>query len=89
MAVLTKQEKFGIAAVFAAALFGATMGCNRHDAEKERNALRDAFIVAGVIDEDEKKKIYQSIRHDTPCSQLLDSRTCQRVKDFYYSKLGR
>ena len=89
MAVLTKQEKFALAAVFPAALFGATTGCDRHDAENERSALHDAFIVAGVIDEDEKKKIYQSIRHDTPCSQLLDSRTCQRVKDFYHSRLER
>lgn len=89
MVALTRREKFGIAAVFAAVLADATMGCNRHDAEKERAALHDAFIVAGVIDEDEKKKIYQSIRHDTPCSQLLDSRACQRVKDFYHSRLER
>ncbi len=86
---LTGQEKFGIAAVFAAVLFAATTGCDRHDVEKERSALHDAFIIAGVTDEDEKKKINRSIREKTSCSELPDSRTCQRVKDFYNSKLGR
>jgi hypothetical protein len=89
MVALTRREKFGIAAVFAAVLADATMGCNRHDAEKERAALHDAFIVAGVIDEDEKKKIFKSIHDNTSCSDFLDSRACQRVKDFYHSRLGR
>lgn len=87
--VLTRREKFGIAAVFAAALFGATTGCDRHDAEKERAALHGAFVLANVEDEEQKRKIFKSIRDNTSCSDLSDSRSCERVKDFYSKLLAQ
>lgn len=86
---LTRQEKISIAAIFVGLTALTTTGCDRHDAERERAALHDAFTLMGVTDKEKRNEIFQSILHDTPCSETSDPEVCEQVKEFYDSKLGR